>query len=141
MGVDGSRVHRPLREPRDPDFGAQTFGTDIGAGGTPVTDHSATANGGGYLDLGTESLRNIAYVTTGHAGSRSRFSCRSFEIFLWHSTPPSCRKPSVPHRPRAKSGAQATAEHGMTVQTFGTVTRSIGQPQAGRHLLVREGTR
>ena len=54
-----------------PDFGAQTFGTDTGVGGTPVTDHSATANGGGYLDLGTESLRNIAYVTTGHAGLAS----------------------------------------------------------------------
>ncbi len=53
--------------PVDPAFGARTFGTDTGLGGNPVTDHGVhTESGQGYLDRGTESLRNVALATTGH---------------------------------------------------------------------------
>lgn len=51
-------------------FGAQTFGVDSGAGGAPVTDHGVNVEAGsgyGYLDLNTESIRNVAYATTGQA--------------------------------------------------------------------------
>jgi pimeloyl-ACP methyl ester carboxylesterase len=47
-------------------FGAHAFGTDTGVGGAPVRDHGVDAGGGGYLDVGTESLTNVAYATTGH---------------------------------------------------------------------------
>lgn len=48
------------------DFGAKTFGVDTGKGGTSVTDHGvSTPDGTGYLDPGTESLRNVALATTG----------------------------------------------------------------------------
>jgi len=49
------------------DFGAHAFGTDGGATGAAVTDHSLlTPTGNGYLDRGTESLDNVAFATTGH---------------------------------------------------------------------------
>ncbi len=55
-------------DPAGPTFGAVTFGTDSGVGGSPVTDHgTATPSGNGYLDLQTESLNNVANATTGHA--------------------------------------------------------------------------
>ena len=47
-------------------FGAQTFGVDSGVGGAAVTDHGvSTDDGTGYLNAGTESLRNVALSTTG----------------------------------------------------------------------------
>jgi hypothetical protein len=49
------------RDPVGDDFGAKTFGVDTGKGGTSVTDHGvSTPDGTGYLDPGTESLRNVA---------------------------------------------------------------------------------
>lgn len=59
------------QNPIDPDFGATPFGTDgiVTDGGdvNPVEDHGThTGNGRGYLDLGTESLRNVGFATTGH---------------------------------------------------------------------------
>lgn len=55
-------------DPTGDDFGATTFGTRTGGDvGTPVDDHSVHTDGGsGYLDVGTESLRNIALITTGN---------------------------------------------------------------------------
>lgn len=59
--------------PIGPDFGAHAFGTDTNSGtsGAPVRDHSTSAGGGraGYLDVGTESLRNVALATTGQGSS------------------------------------------------------------------------
>ncbi|WP_448255611.1 alpha/beta hydrolase [Microbacterium aurum] len=55
-------------DPSGPTFGAVNFGTDSGVGGNPVTDHGTTTpTGNGYLDNETESLRNVANATTGHA--------------------------------------------------------------------------
>lgn len=60
--------------PVDPDFGAQTFGTDSGSNGAAVTDHGTHTDGGtGYLDRHTESLRNVALATTGHGDQASPY--------------------------------------------------------------------
>ena len=58
-------------DPMNPSFGATTFGTDGSSGPSPVTDHSTHVKGTdtGYLDPGTESLRNVAYATTGQGSS------------------------------------------------------------------------
>ena len=55
-------------DPTGDGFGATTFGTRTGGdAGTAVGDHSVHTDGGsGYLDVGTESLRNIALITTGN---------------------------------------------------------------------------
>lgn len=55
--------------PAGDDFGADVFGVDSGTGGASVTDHgTSTRDGTGYLDRGTESLRNVALATTGQGG-------------------------------------------------------------------------
>lgn len=60
--------------PVDPSFGAHTFGTDSGQGGQAVTDHGThTGTGSGYLDAGTESLRNVALATTGQGDRVSEY--------------------------------------------------------------------
>ena len=52
--------------PTGSSFGAQVFGVDTGVGGSSVTDHGvSTDDGTGYLNIGTESLRNVAFATTG----------------------------------------------------------------------------
>lgn len=58
----GNHPVDPTREA----FGADVFGVDTGVGGASVTDHgTSTDTGTGYLDRGTESLRNVALATTG----------------------------------------------------------------------------
>jgi hypothetical protein len=60
--------------PIGPDFGAIAFGTGSGMGGAAVTDHGThTDSGGGYLDLNTESLQNVAYATTGQGSFVSSY--------------------------------------------------------------------
>lgn len=50
-------------------FGAEVFGVDTGVDGAAVTDHGvSTDDGTGYLNAGTESLRNVARATTGQGG-------------------------------------------------------------------------
>lgn len=59
-----SREHP--QDPTAPDFGATTFGADGDGDLRRVTDHGVTTgDASGYLDAGTESLRNVAYATTG----------------------------------------------------------------------------
>lgn len=56
------------------DFGAHAFGTDGSATGVGVADHSPlTPTGNGYLDIGTESLTNVAFATTGHGDQVSAY--------------------------------------------------------------------
>lgn len=54
-------------DPAGDEFGATTFGTRTGGeAGTAVDDHSVrTETRSGYLDVGTESLRNVSLTTTG----------------------------------------------------------------------------
>lgn len=53
-------------DPSKDGFGADVFGVDSGSGGAPTTDHEATPEvGNGYLDQATESVRNLAWATTG----------------------------------------------------------------------------
>lgn len=62
-----SSTEHPI-DPTDAAFGATTFGADGDNGDYPVTDHGALVQPGrgwGYLDRGTESLRNVARATTG----------------------------------------------------------------------------
>ena len=60
--------------PIEDDFGAHAFGTDGGATGARVTDHSPlTPTGNGYLDRGTESLENVAFATTGQGDQASAY--------------------------------------------------------------------
>lgn len=60
--------------PVDPSFGARAFGTDTGIGGHSVTDHSVhTDLGTGYLDRGTESLKNVVLATTGQGDDVSAY--------------------------------------------------------------------
>jgi len=62
----GSTAH-PVN-PIDVEFGATRFGVDGGAGYYAVTDHSTAVSAGegyGYLDLGTESLENVALAAVG----------------------------------------------------------------------------
>ena len=68
IGRDASRDHKV--NPMEPEFGSHTFGTETGGdAGRIVTDHSAlmSDNGeqAGYLDRGTESLQNVAWVING----------------------------------------------------------------------------
>lgn len=59
-------IEHPVN-PIDPAFGAHAFGVAGQAGLQPVTDHGvSTADGTGYLDKRTESLKNVALATTGH---------------------------------------------------------------------------
>ncbi|MGR6742430.1 alpha/beta hydrolase [Microbacterium sp. F1-18] len=52
--------------PIDPSFGAKGFSVAGTNGMSPVTDHAvSTSEGNGYLDPGTESLRNVAFATVG----------------------------------------------------------------------------
>lgn len=56
--------------PVDAGFGAEVFSVDGSDGLKGVNDHAThTAGGTGYLDSGTESLRNIALATTGQGDS------------------------------------------------------------------------
>lgn len=60
--------------PIDSTFGAHAFGVAGAAGLNPVTDHGvSTADGTGYLDKRTESLKNVALVTTGHGDLASSY--------------------------------------------------------------------
>ena len=60
--------------PIEDDFGAHAFGTDGNGTGARVTDHSPlTPTGNGYLDRGTESLRNVAFATTGQGDRVSAY--------------------------------------------------------------------
>jgi hypothetical protein len=57
-------------DPTDAAFGAIAFGADGDNGDYPVTDHGVLVQperGWGYLDRGTESLRNVARATTGRS--------------------------------------------------------------------------
>ncbi|MEV8272809.1 alpha/beta hydrolase [Microbacterium sp. NPDC077184] len=71
QGDSWAWVGRTGEHPVNPvsaDFGATTFGVDGTDGLLPVTDHATSVpseDGAGYLDLGTESLRNIARATSG----------------------------------------------------------------------------
>lgn len=64
----GRGFSMPYRlDPTNSSFGAETFGADGTDGFEPVKDHGVhTESGNGYLDPGTESLRNVAKTTTGH---------------------------------------------------------------------------
>ncbi|MDQ1204636.1 alpha/beta hydrolase [Microbacterium sp. SORGH_AS_0862] len=56
--------------PVDAGFGAEVFSVDGSDGLKGVNDHATHTSGGtGYLDSGTESLRNIALATTGQGDS------------------------------------------------------------------------
>jgi hypothetical protein len=64
IGRDHSSDHH--QDPTDPSFGATTFGADGTGSLHGVTDHGVHTGGHtGYLDHGTEALRNVAYATTG----------------------------------------------------------------------------
>lgn len=66
IGRDHSEYHH--QDPTDPAFGATTFGADGSGVLKGVTHHGVeTKTRSGYLDRGTESLRNVAYATTGQA--------------------------------------------------------------------------
>ena len=66
IGRDFSSGH--TQDPTAEDFGATTFGADGSGDLEAVTDHGVHTDGGtGYLDRDTESLRNVAYATTGQA--------------------------------------------------------------------------
>ncbi|GAA1997576.1 alpha/beta hydrolase [Microbacterium ulmi] len=74
-GRDFSDEH-PVN-PVDAGFGARTFGVDGDNGMRPVTDHSTHVDGGtGYLDAGTESLRNVALATTGQGDAVSPYRAK-----------------------------------------------------------------
>jgi pimeloyl-ACP methyl ester carboxylesterase len=65
-GTDFSRDHHV--NPISPEFESHAFSTDTGGDtGLPVTDHgtSVDENGAGYLDAGTESLRNLMHAIVG----------------------------------------------------------------------------
>ncbi|WP_144710319.1 alpha/beta hydrolase [Curtobacterium pusillum] len=65
IGRDFSFPNR--KDPTASAFGAKTFGADGHGDLKPVTDHGVhTASGNGYLDRETESIRNVAFTTTGH---------------------------------------------------------------------------
>jgi hypothetical protein len=53
------------QDPTASDFGAITFGADGAGELRGVTSHNVHAGESGYLDDGTESLRNVALATTG----------------------------------------------------------------------------
>lgn len=56
-------------DPSSPSFGAHTFGADGDGPLVGVTDHGVhTSTDTGYLDRGTQSLRNVAYATTDQEG-------------------------------------------------------------------------
>lgn len=64
IGRDFSFPYR--KNPVSESFGAEEFGADGTADLKPVKDHGVhTDSGNGYLDPYTESLRNVAYTTTG----------------------------------------------------------------------------
>lgn len=64
VGRDFSFPYR--KNPVSESFGAETFGADGTGDLKPVKDHGVhTDSGNGYLDPGTESLRNVALTTTG----------------------------------------------------------------------------
>jgi hypothetical protein len=53
------------QDPTEPSFGATTFGADGTGELERVASHNVHAGDSGYLDGGTESLRNVALATTG----------------------------------------------------------------------------
>jgi hypothetical protein len=60
--------------PISDDFGAHAFGTDGNGTGAAVTDHSVlTPTSNGYLNIGTESLTNVVFATTGHGDQVSAY--------------------------------------------------------------------
>lgn len=60
--------------PVSPGFGAHAFSVAGAAGLEPVTDHGILTSGGtGYLDVRTESLRNVALATTGRGDGVSPY--------------------------------------------------------------------
>jgi len=64
IGRDFSFPYR--KNPVSESFGAERFGADGTPDLKPVKDHGVhTESGSGYLDPGTESLRNVALTTTG----------------------------------------------------------------------------
>ncbi|WP_065965118.1 alpha/beta hydrolase [Curtobacterium sp. UCD-KPL2560] len=69
LGREGSR----RKDPTDADFGATVFEVDDGGSGNPVLDHGVhTKDDRGYLDKGTESLKNVARTSTGQGDRVSR---------------------------------------------------------------------
>ncbi|WP_307479297.1 alpha/beta hydrolase [Microbacterium trichothecenolyticum] len=61
--------------PISPDFGAHGFSVVGGDGPEPVTDHGVlTPSGTGYLDIRTESLRNVALATSGYSDAVSPYA-------------------------------------------------------------------
>lgn len=69
IGRDGSG----RKDPTDADFGATDFEVDDGGTGNPVLDHGVhTGDDRGYLDKGTESLKNVARTSTGQGDRVSR---------------------------------------------------------------------
>ena len=74
-GTDFSRDHHV--NPISPEFESHAFGTDTGGDtGLPVTDHgtSVDENGAGYLDAGTESLRNVMHAIVGEPGNMTPYT-------------------------------------------------------------------
>ncbi|MEZ3158274.1 alpha/beta hydrolase [Microbacterium sp. BWR-S6Y] len=72
--VGRTSPHHPVN-PMAPEFGAQTFDVSGGDGLNAVLDHVAsTPEGAGYLDSGTESLRNTALATTGKGAAVSVYT-------------------------------------------------------------------
>jgi hypothetical protein len=58
--------------PVEEGYGADVFGVDSGEGGASVTDHgTSAADGTGYLDDNTESLRNVVLLATTGQGDRA----------------------------------------------------------------------
>ena len=67
------RLGSNRKDPTDPDFGGTAFEVDDGGQGNPVLDHGVHTDGKrGYLDKGTESLRNVGLISTGQGDKVSR---------------------------------------------------------------------
>lgn len=67
------RLGSNRKDPTDPDFGGTAFEVDDGGQGNPVLDHGVHTDGErGYLDKGTESLRNVGLISTGQGDKVSR---------------------------------------------------------------------
>lgn len=67
------RLGSNRKDPTDDDFGGTAFEVDDGAQGNPVLDHGVHTGGKrGYLDKGTESLRNVGLISTGQGDKVTR---------------------------------------------------------------------
>lgn len=68
--------HEPPRSSwnlRGPQLRGTAFEVDDGAQGNPVLDHGVHTGGKrGYLDKGTESLRNVGLISTGQGDKVTR---------------------------------------------------------------------